>query len=270
MDAIRAADRPALVKILGPESRDIVASGDDVADRQAFRRFVERYEQAHRLEAGDGRVVLYVGGEEFPLPIPLVPDAEGWRFDTAAGREEILSRRVGQNELAAIQVCLAYVDAQREYYVLGANGAGLLEYAQRLISTAGKRDGLYWPSKLGEPPSPLGALVARARSEGRGRSAKGQPAPYHGYFYRVLAAQGADAPGGAYNYIVRGQMIGGFGLVAYPAQHGNSGVMTFIMNQDGTVYQKDLGAATARTTDAMKVFNLGPGWQPAEPGTARK
>jgi Protein of unknown function (DUF2950) len=270
IDALRAGDRTAMLRMLGPDAKDLVSSGDDVADRQAWKRFVEAYDRAHRLEASDGKIVLVVGTEEYPAPIPLVPDGEGWKFDTAAGREEIRDRRVGRNELSTIQVCLAIVDAQREYYALGAGRTGYLEYAQRMISTPGKRDGLYWPTKPGEPPSPLGELAARARAQGyEGSQARGR-APFHGYFYRLLTAQGPSAPGGAYDYVVRGHMIGGFGVVAFPARYGESGVMTFIVNHDGVVYQKDLGAATARTADAMKIFNPGPGWQLVDPGTARK
>ena len=263
VDALRAGDRAAMLKMLGPEASDVVTSGDDVADRQTWRRFVEKYDQAHKLEAAGGKVVLVVGSDDFPMPIPLVPDAEGWRFDTEAGRQEILKRRVGRNELNVIQVCLAYVDAQREYYTLLTRGkSGLFEYAQRIRSTPGKRDGLHWPTKAGEPPSPLGDLAARARSEGY--RAQDRPTPYHGYFFRVLTAQGPDAPGGTYDYVVRGHMIGGFALVAFPASYGDSGIMTFIVNHDGIVYQKDLGPETSRIAQTMKVYNPDASWRRAE------
>jgi hypothetical protein len=262
-DAMRAADRPAMLKMLGPDGRDIVSSGDAAADRHTWRRFVEKYDQAHRLDAGGGKIGLIVGTDDFPLPIPLVPDGEGWRFDTEAGREEILRRRIGRNELNTIQVCLAYVDAQREYYMVASGGKGLLQYAQRIRSTAGKHDGLYWPTKPGERPSPFGELAARARAEGyRGQE---RPTPYQGYFYRVLTAQGPDAPGGAYDYIAQRHMIGGFALVALPASYGHSGVMTFIVNHDGVVYQKDLGENTERLAQAMKVFNPDATWQRVDP-----
>ena len=247
--ALRAADRKALVEILGPQGNPLVWSGDDVADRAAFQRFTAEYDRAHRLEGGGGKVVLYVGDDDFPFPIPLVPDASRWLWDTDAGDDELLNRRIGENELSTIQVCLAYVDAQREYY---SRGQGLLEYAQRLDSTKGKHDGLYWETRPGEQESPLGPLVARARAAGYPLPPPRGPAPYHGYFYRILLAQGPDAPGGAYDFVVRGHMIGGFALVAYPASYGASGIMTFIVNQDGVVYQKDLGPKTAQLANTMK------------------
>jgi Protein of unknown function (DUF2950) len=259
--AIRGADRKALIEILGPRSNPLVWSGDDVADRAAFQRFTVAYDRAHRLEGGGGKVVLYVGNDDFPFPIPLVPDGPRWRWDTDAGDDELLSRRIGQNELSVIQVCLAYVDAQREYY---SRGTGLLEYAQRLESATGKRDGLFWESRPGEPESPLGPLVARARAAGYPLPPRGRPVPYHGYFYRVLLAQGADAPGGAYDFVVRGHMIGGFALVAYPASYGVSGIMTFIVNQDGIVYQKDLGPKTTQVANTMKTYNPDTTWVEAE------
>jgi len=259
--AIRAADRKALVAILGPQGNPLVYSGDDVADRAAFQRFVAEYDRAHRLEGGGGKVVLYVGDDDFPFPIPLVPEGPRWVWDTDAGDDELLNRRIGQNELAAIQVCLAYVDAQNEYY---SRRTGLLEYAQRLESTRGKRDGLYWEAKPGEQESPLGPLVARARAAGYPLPPSGRPAPYHGYFYRILFAQGPEAPGGAYDFVVKGHMIGGFALVAYPAQYGASGIMTFIVNQDGVVYQKDLGPKTVAAANAIKAYNPDATWDQAE------
>jgi len=265
--ALRAADRKALVEILGPQGNPLVWSGDDVADRAAFQRFTAEYDRAHRLEGGDGKVVLYVGEDGFPFPIPLVPDGPRWFWDTDAGDDELLNRRIGENELATIQVCLAYVDAQREYY---SRGQGLLEYAQRLDSTKGKHDGLYWETRPGELDSPLGPLVARARAAGYPLPPPRGPAPYHGYFYRILLAQGPDAPGGAYDFVVRGHMIGGFALVAYPASYGASGIMTFIVNQDGVVYQKDLGAKTAQAANAMKTYNPDKAWAQAEGASSSK
>ena len=259
--AVRAADRKAMVEILGPRGNPLVWSGDGVADRSAFQRFIAAYDRAHRLEGGGGKVVLYVGDDDFPFPIPLVPDGPRWLWDTDAGDDEILNRRIGQNELSAIQVCLAYVDAQREYY---SRGKGLLEYAQRLESTKGKQDGLYWETKPGEPESPLGLLVAKARAAGYPLPSQGAPVPYHGYFYRILLTEGPDAPGGSYDFVVKGHMIGGFALVAYPASYGASGIMTFIVNQDGVVYQKDLGPKTAQLANAMKTYNPDKTWVPAE------
>ena len=257
--AFRADDRKALMEILGPKGGPVISSGDKVADRAAYQRFVAAYDRAHRLEGGGGKVVLYVGDDDYPVPIPLVPDGPRWYWDTDAGDDEILFRRVGRNELSTIEVCLAYVDAQREYYSRD-RGAGMLEYAQRLESTRGKRDGLYWETKPGERPSPLGPLVAEARAAGYTKPEPGKRMPYHGYLYRLLLAQGADAPGGAYDYVVKGHMIGGFALVAYPATYAVSGITTFIVSHDGTVYQKDLGPRTAQIANAMKTFNPDKTW----------
>jgi hypothetical protein len=265
--AIRAADRKALVEILGPQGTPLVWSGDTVADRAAFQRFVAEYDQAHHLVGGGGKVVLHVGSDDFPFPIPLVPDGPRWLWDTDAGDDELLSRRIGKNELSAIQVCLAYVDAQREYY---SRGTGLLEYAQRLDSTKGKRDGLYWETKPGEQESPLGPLVGRARAAGYPLPPRGGPAPYYGYFYRILTAQGPDAPGGAEDFVVKGHMIGGFALVAYPAAHGVSGIMTFIVSHDGVVYQKDLGPKTTQAANAIKAYNPDSTWTQAEGGEGKR
>jgi hypothetical protein len=259
--ATRSGDPQALIDVLGPEARPLVSSGDPVGDRNRFRRFVTAYDEAHRLQGGDGKVVLYVGSDDFPFPIPLIPDGPSWRWDDLAGREEMVSRQIGRNELEVIEVCLAYVDAQREYYAQNPNGGTMLEYAQRIGSSPGKRDGLYWPVKPGEPPSPLGALVAQARAEGYQSIGRAR-IPYHGYLYGILRQQGPDASGGAYEYVVHGHMLGGFGLVAFPASYGTSGVMTFIVNHDGVVYQKDLGPNTGKVAAAMKSFNPDPTWQP--------
>jgi hypothetical protein len=260
VEAIKAGDRKALIEILGPEGAPLLSSGDAVADRDLGQRFLAAYEQAHRFEGGGGKVVLHVGLDDFRFPIPLVPTGVTWRFDTAAGKEEILNRSIGRNELAAIQVCLAYVDAQREYYSRDRNADGLREYAQRFASTPGKHDGLYWPTQPDETPSPLGLLVATARAEGYGPGRGGSPVPYHGYYYRILTGQGAEAPGGPYSYLAHGRMIGGFALVAFPARYGVSGVMTFIVNHDGVVHQKDLGPSTAAVARAMKEFNPDSTW----------
>ena len=257
--AFRAGDRKALIEILGPKGRPLISSGDEVADRAAFQRFVTAYDRAHRLEGGGGKVVLYVGDNDFPVAIPLVPDGPRWFWDTDAGDDELLYRRIGRNELSAIEVCLAYLDAQREYYSRD-RGAGILEYAQRLESTKGKRDGLYWETKPGERPSPLGPLVADARAAGYTKPEPGKRMPYHGYRYRLLLAQGPEAPGGAYDYLVKGHMIGGFALVAYPATYAVSGITTFIVSHDGVVYEKDLGPRTAQIANAMKMFNPDKTW----------
>ena len=260
MNAVRAGDKKAMLAILGEDGKGLVSSGDEVADRRARERFVASYDEKHQFEGGGGKVVLVTGRDDFPFPIPLVPDGPSWRFDTAAGKEEIINRRIGQNELYAIQTCLAYVDAQREYYALDPDGDALLQYAKKFGSSPGKKDGLYWPTKEGEKPSPLGPLVARARGEGYSKRSDG-PIAYWGYYYRILTAQGKDAPGGAYDYLAHGRLMGGFALVAYPATYGVSGVMTFIVNQDGIVYQKDLGLHTADIARAMKEFNPDSTWQ---------
>jgi Protein of unknown function (DUF2950) len=267
--AFRAQDQKKLVEILGPKGRAVISSGDKVADRAAYERFVAAYDRAHRLEGGGGKVVLYIGDDDYPVPIPLVPDGPRWFWDTDAGDDEILFRRIGRNELATIQVCLAYVDAQREYYSR-SRGAGLLEYAQRLDSTKGKRDGLYWETAPGEKPSPLGPLVVEARAAGYRKAEPGKRMPYHGYLYRMLFAQGPASAGGAYDYVVKGHMIGGFALVAFPASYAVSGITTFIVNHDGVVYQKDLGPNTAQIANSMKAYNPDETWtKVATDGSAR-
>jgi hypothetical protein len=261
--AAKAGDVKAMLDILGSAARPLITSGDQVADRHDRERLAQAYEEAHGLmTSGETKAVLQVGEDDWPFPIPLVKDKTGWRFDTRAGKEEILNRRIGRNEHAVIEVCRAYVDAQREYYLRNPQGDALLQYAQQFASTEGKHDGLYWPVELGEEASPLGPLVADARGEGYRKGGGGKPVPYHGYYYRILKAQGPDAPGGAYNYVVNGQMLGGFALVAYPASWGNSGVMTFIVNHDGVVYQKDLGPNTAALARAMTQFNPDSTWKP--------
>src|SRR5215831_1515936 len=256
IDAAKNNDTKTMLTILGPEARAYLNTGDAVSDRASLARFVQAYEEAHALvPSGDTKVSLQIGNDEWPFPVPLVKDNTSWRFDSKEGKEEILNRRIGRNELDVIQVCLAYVDAQREYYMSNPQHAALLHYAAKFRSTPGKRDGLYWETKADEPPSPLGPLVAQARKEGYKREA-GKPTAYHGYYYKILTAQGPNAPDGAYDYMVRGKMIGGFALVAYPAQYGSSGIMTFIVNYDGVVYQKDLGPQT--TTQAQSITKFDP------------
>jgi hypothetical protein len=194
------------------------------------------------------------------MPIPLVKSPAGWRFDTTQGEQEILNRRIGRNELAAIQVCLGIVDAAHEYAALDLDGDGIPEYASKFVSTQGKHDGLYWPTKADEPPSPLGPLLAAATSEGYTDSVSKPLAPYHGYFYKILTKQGKDAPGGAYDYRVKGHMIGGFAVIAYPARHGVSGVMSFQVNQDGMVYEHNLGESTTAIASKMTAFNPDASW----------
>jgi hypothetical protein len=259
--AMKSGDWKQIYAVLGPGSGQLIYTGDRVADTATRTMFVEAYEKSAKFDRdGDSKATLLLGANDYPFPYPLVKGAEGWMFDARAGAEEIVNRRVGENELAAIQVCLAYVDAQREYATLDRDSNGLLEYATKLASTPGKHDGLYWPTKDGEPPSPFGPLATRAASEGYGKNATGGPGAYHGYHYRILTAQGQFAQGGAYDYRVKGRMIGGFALVAYPARWGVSGVMTFMCNHDGVVYEKNLGNETTGTARAMTRFDPDPTW----------
>lgn len=259
--AIRSQDLKALTNVLGPGSDEIVESGDAAADKARRARFVKAYEESNKLvRVGDAKAVLNVGKDDWPFPVPIVKDGKGWRFDTNEGKEEILNRRIGRNELAVVQVLQAYVDAQREYYLRNPQGDKLLHYAQRIASSEGKRDGLYFSTNVGEKPSPLGPLVESARAVGYAKAKGGEPTPYYGYYYRILTSQGPEARGGSYDYVVQGKMIGGFGLVAWPATYGNSGVMTFIVNQDGVVYEKDLGPETATAVRAVTTFNPDRSW----------
>ena len=257
--AAKSGDPKAIVTVLGPDGTDIVSSGDAVADAATREKFIAAYNAKHQITMeGDNKAVVVVGQDDFPLPIPLLRKDGAWRFDTAAGRQEILFRRIGKNELDAIQSSLAYVDAQNDYADKDRTGAGKGLYAQRIISSAGKKDGLYWPDTQNGDPSPLGELVAKASAQGYKTDAG--RTPYHGYYYKILTKQGPAAPGGALDYIVNGKMIGGFALVAYPAEYRNSGVMTFIVNHDGTVFQKDLGRDTSELAERMTAFNPDSSW----------
>jgi DUF2950 family protein len=263
--AARAGDDQSLLTLFGPDAKNLVGSGDAVQDKNTREDFVKGYDEKHSLEKqSDSHVVLVYGDDDFPFPVPIVKQGEQWHFDTVAGKDEILARRVGRNELATMQVCLAYVDAQREFGSVDSDHDGLFEYAQKLISSDGKRDGLYWPTKEGEPQSPLGELVADARSEGY-TPKEGERAPYHGYLYKILTKQGPNASDGAYDYVVHGHMIGGFALVAYPAEYEKSGIMTFIVNHDGVVYSKDLGPNTAKTASAMTRYDPDKTWKKEAP-----
>ncbi len=264
--AVKGNDTTELLAILGPAGKELIFSGDEVADKAGRDRFVRAYEEMNKLvNESETKVILHVGKEEWPSPLPIVKKGEKWFFDTEAGKEEILNRRIGRNELNAIQVCLAYVDAQREYILEDRDEDKLLEYAQKFRSTEGKKDGLYWEAKEGEPQSPLGPLVVKATREGyTGRKAGGKRNPYHGYYYRILKAQGKNAPGGEYDYVVNGKMIGGFALIAYPAEYGNSGVMTFVVNQEGVVYEKNLGEDTEKIAAAMKKYDPDKTWKKVE------
>jgi hypothetical protein len=260
VSAVKTGDPKSIVTVLGPDGEDIVSSGDEVADVATREKFVAAYDAKHQITMdGDNKAIMVIGGEDFPLPIPIVRKDGMWRFDTAAGREEILFRRIGKNEMDAVQASLAYVDAQNEYAEKDRTGAGVNTYAQRIISQPGKKDGLYWPTSQGEEESPLGELVAQASAQGypvgSGRT------PYRGYYFKILTRQGLAAPGGDLDYIVNGKMIGGFALVAYPAEYRNSGVMTFIVSHAGDVFQKDLGPNTAKLAERMTSYSPDATWQ---------
>jgi hypothetical protein len=270
IEAMRAPDQGKLLAVLGASAAPLVDSGDPVADRNTRERFAKAYDRAHTMvESADGDVFLRIGEDEWPFPIPIVQveGGGGWRFDTDRGQEELVNRRIGANELSAIQVCLAYADAQREYYLRNPEGDPIAHYARRFASSEGKRDGLYWEEQPGEPPSPLGPGIDRARAEGYDEIGDpGDPTTqqgYHGYRYRILESQGPSAPGGAYDYVVRDRMLGGFAMVAYPSVYDVSGVMTFIVNHRGVVYQKDLGPDGASVAKAMTAFDPDETWTEA-------
>jgi len=250
-----------ILKVLGNKAADIVESGDVVADKATRERFAAAYDDKHSISMeGDKKAILILGKDDFPFPIPLRHSRSGWEFDAAEGRIEILYRRIGRNELEAIQTARAFVDAENEYADKD-RGAGPGVYAQRIVSSPGKKDGLYWPPDGDE--SPLGELAAKASAEGY-KVGSGEPQPYHGYYYRILTRQGPNAPGGEMDYVVNGKMIGGFALVAYPDEYGNSGVMTFVVNHKGEVYQKDLGELTEAIAKRMKEFNPDQTWKKVE------
>ena len=261
--ATRSGRSAALIRVLGPAGKALIHSGDPVADRNARQRFVAAYDQQHRIELrGPERAVLIVGPEQWPMPIPLVHSASGWQFDTAAGRQEILDRRIGRDELAVIQVCRAYVEAQREYAVLAADSGGRPEYAQHFVSHPGRHNGLYWPTQPGAPQSPLGPLIAQARAGGYASGGtRHEHHPYFGYYFRILTAQGPHAPGGAKHYLVDGRMSGGFALLAYPATYGDSGIMTFIVNRTGIVFERNLGPHTVTLAAKIRAYDPDDSWQ---------
>jgi hypothetical protein len=257
--AVRADDEKEMIAILGPGSLELISSGDEAADRTGREKFARAYDQMNKIEQiSEDIAIVHIGTDDWTLPIPLAKMADLWFFDTDKGKNEMLNRRIGRNELHVIDVLDAYVDAQHEYATRDCRGEGKVEFAQRLISSEGKRDGLYWEAGQGEEESPLGPLVAKAAREGY---ANPYLQPFHGYFFRILKSQGKHANGGAYSYIVNDKMILGFAIIAYPAEYGNSGVMTFIVNQDGIVYQKNLGKKTKRIAETMKTFDPDGTWK---------
>jgi len=260
--AVKSEDDKALLAILGEDAKDIISSGDPVADKSRRQQFIQAYDEKHELVKDGEKMVLVVGKQDWPYPIPLVKKGEGWVFDTAQGREEILNRRIGENEYSTMQVLLAIVDAQREYASKDRDGNGVLEYAQKFWSDPGKMNGLYWEARAGEEQSPLGPLAADARVEGYTAASTGaKPRPYHGYYYKILSGQGKSAAGGAYSYLAKNKMIGGFAVIAAPADYGNSGVMTFMVNHDGVIYEKDLGKNTLEVAKKIAVFDPDKSWK---------
>jgi hypothetical protein len=262
VEAVRAKDVDGLLAIVGPGSSSWLFSGDLVADANDWKAFLAAYERKHEVGSRDGKTVLEVGEDAWPFPAPLVKRGTKWAFDANAGRAEIVQRRVGRNELDAIETLLAVVDAQRDYAALDADGNGFADYARRFRSSPNKKDGLFWPTQDSEPPSPLGPLVAVAATEGYGKAIKSdERQAYHGYYYKILTSQGKDAHGGPYDYMVGDKLLGGFAVVAWPSSYRNSGVVTLIVNHEGVVFEKDLGPQTASVAAAMTRFNPDSTWR---------
>ena len=265
INTLKSENVDALGALFGPGNEDLIASGDPVADQFGRANFVKLYEEKNSLDQTAGRVILLIGNYGWPFPIPIVKKDAVWFFDTEEGSEEILARRIGRNELDTIQVCLAYVDAQQEYAQKDRDADGLFQYAEKFRSNKGKKDGLYWDVKEGEEKSPMGLLIASAQVEGYNvKSMDDTPIPYHGYYYRILKSQGKNAPGGAYDYMVNGEMIGGFALVAFPASYESSGIMTFIVNNVGVVYEKDQGPDTEKVAQSINLFDPDDTWKKVE------
>ncbi len=263
-ETVKAGDKKGVMAILGPEGEDIISSGDEVADKNTLEQFVKAYqEKVDFVKEKEDQVSIIIGNDHWPFPIPIVKKGEGWMFDTKAGREEVLNRRVGRNELNAIEVCLAYVEAQREYASTDRERDGIIQYAQKIWSDPYRRNGLYWEPGEGELPSPIGPFMAQSASKGYTKKGD-QPVPYYGYYFKILKGQGPNGPGGAYSYVINGHMVAGYALVAWPAEYGVSGVMTFIVNQNETVYQKDLGLRTGELAKAMTLYNPDRTWKRAQ------
>jgi hypothetical protein len=263
--ALQREDEPSLLKVLGANAKDVLSSGDEAEDKEHRAQFVQKYEQMHRLVSEpDGLTTLYVGAENWPTPIPLVQNGASWYFDTAAGKDEILYRRVGENELTVIHVCGELVDAQKEYQSQQHDGGAQRQYAQTILSDQDKHNGLYWKAASGEAVSPLGPWVASAEREGYAENADQKPQPFHGYYFRVLKGQGAHAPGGSQSYVVNGKMTRGFAFLAYPAEYRSSGVMTFLVAQDGIVYEKDLGRKTDAIAKSIQRYDRDATWRKAD------
>ncbi len=263
--ALKDGDQASLLKILGSNAKSIISSGDDAEDKSDRDQFVQKYQQMHRLVMEpDGTTTLYIGAENWPTPIPLVHQGNSWYFDTAAGKQEILYRRIGKNELATIQVCSALVDAEKEYYGQSHDGDSNPQYAQKFLSDPGKHNGLYWETSAGEAASPIGPLLASAAIEDNRQQADKTPQPFQGYYFRILKAEGTKAHGSERSFIVDGKMTRGFAFLAYPAEYRSSGVMTFIVDQDGIVYEKDLGPKTAQIAKTLTRYDRDATWRKAD------
>jgi hypothetical protein len=257
--AVQSNDEKAMLDILGPDGKQIVSSGDETEDAHSRADFAKRYQEMHRLvKEPDGTTTLYIGAQNWPTPIPLMNNGNSWYFDTEAGKKEILFRRIGRNEMSAIRVCQELIAAQKEF------STQRNEYAQKIFSDEGQHNGLYWKASDSEPQSPIGPLVARAVAKGYPKSLEGAPTPFRGYYYHILMRQGKNGQGGAKSYVVNGKMTAGFAFVAYPAEYRSSGVMTFVVGEDGVVYEKDLGKKTEVRAQAMKEYNPDSTWQKAE------
>jgi Protein of unknown function (DUF2950) len=260
--AAQNGDMKTLGSILGSDAEPILSSGDPVADRNARDNFAANYREMHRIAYdAQGRVILYLGAGNWPFPIPLIKKNGAWEFDTASGETELLNRRIGQNELLTIGVLKELTRAQQEYANEEREGGSVKQFARKILSDPGTHDGLYWAAAESEPASPIGPLIASATAEGYKKGSNGNPVPFHGYYYRVLTQQGVHAPGGPRNYLVNGKMTRGFAFLAYPAEYRSSGVMTFMVNQDGVIVQKDLGANTGQVVKAMTKFNPDRTWE---------
>jgi Protein of unknown function (DUF2950) len=258
--ALQTNDEKALIEILGRDGKQIISSGDEAEDAEARANFVRRFQQMHRLvDEPNATTTLYIGAENWPTPIPLVRKGNAWYFDTDAGKQEILFRRIGENEMSTIRVCEELAAAEKEFH-----SAQHGEYTYKIYSDEGQHNGLYWKTGQGDPPSPIGPLLASAVVDGDGKAREGAQAPFRGYFFHILTRQGKNGPGGAKDYISDGKMTGGFAFVAYPSEYGSSGVMTFVVNEAGEVFERDLGKKTEALAKSMKEYNLDSNWQKAQ------
>jgi hypothetical protein len=266
LEAARSDDRNQIIAVFGSHDPDLLSSGDDIEDKNNRSNFVTLAQEKMAAEKiGEDRAIVHVGNTDWPFPIPLVKKGDGWQFDAEQGRQEILNRRIGRNELSTLGAIRGYVEAQFDYANADRDGDGVAEYAQKLHSEPGKYDGLFWEPEEGQPQSPLGPLIAEARAEGyKVKGAAEKPSPYHGYYYRILTRQGGNVPGGKYDYVINGNMIAGFALVAFPAHYDASGIMTFAVNHQGKIYQKDLGPKTAEIAEKIKEYNPDSSWEPVQ------